>query len=185
MRDEQKPSKTPLSQIGKYIPYLGLAAGFLLLGVYFAGEPMTAAQYCRKIRFHLTPAHWPGWYAAVLWLFALWSFGVFRLRLGGRVLGGRVLGAKVFLALLVAIPFFYSEFLRPARQFILGNAAALVLFPYRKFYLPFVYHPLIEYNVTGTFTWRLLTLPLLVVVVIAAVWAVNHHIKGKNRSEKK
>lgn len=173
MRGEHPPQKTRSSKLGEYLPYLALAAGILLAGFCLPGRLLSPAQYGRKIYFHLLPAHWPAWYAAILWLAALWIFGAFRFRFGGRV----------FLALLAAAVFLCSELLRPARQFILGSAVALVVFPYKKLYIPFVYQPLIEYNLTGTFTWRLLTLPLVGAAVIAAVWAVNRYVKGKKRNQ--
>ncbi|MBR3219339.1 MAG: hypothetical protein IKF77_05400 [Thermoguttaceae bacterium] len=173
MSGEHTPEKTPFSKIGEHLPYLALAAGLLLTGFYLTNHLLSPAQYCRKIYFYLLPAHWPAWYAAILWLAALWIFGVFRFRFGGRV----------FLALLAAAAFFGSEHLRPVRQWIPRKAVALVIFIYEEIYLSFVYNPLIEYNLTGTFSWRLLTLPLLAAAIVAAAWAVQRHIKGKKQRQ--
>ncbi len=173
MHGEHPPEKTRSSKLGEYLPYLALAAGILLTGFYLTDHILSPAQYCRKIYFYLLPAHWPAWYAAVLWLTALWIFGAFRFRFGGRV----------FLALLAAAVFLCSELLRPVRRFILDSAVALVVVPYEKLYIPLVYQPLVDYSLTGTFSWRLLTLPLLAAAIIAAAWAVNRYVKGKKRNQ--
>lgn len=147
-----------------------ILAGLVLINLAVLGcVEIFSKRAVSRLLFELQPAHWPWWYAVNLWLILIGLWGGFRSVWGKRLI-----------ALLFAVTVFCgSEWLSVPRQWLFGRAIALAILPYKGFYVPFVYGPMVEYRTTGLVSWRLATLPALGLLIIIVLLAVNRRIKNR------
>lgn len=148
--------------------------GLILINIaIIADSNIFLGRYGRLFWFYLNPSHWPAWYAAVFWLILIGLWRAFRFKWGRRAVAGAV----------SAVIFTCSDCCAPIRDWLFGHAIALAIFPYKAFYVPYVYAPMVEYRTTGVLSLRLATLPLLGVLTVTVLLTVNRHLKNRKKGK--
>ncbi len=146
---------------------------FLLLGGGLLGGAFFSQNFTSYLLFYLQPAHWAPWYSAVLWLLTIGFCGLFRYRWGRRGIEAAIL----------ATFFFYSDYFAPVRGAFRFWGIVLWRLSYERFYIPYVYAPWIEFQVTGRFSLRLLALLLVGLGGLALLFIWKRRVKSHMKEE--
>lgn len=144
-----------------------LILGLVLLNIAAFNE-FSYNNLLRQIYvFH--PKTWPWWYSLNFWILVAGVMGnefllKFRPNLRTRFM------IPWITLILVSIVFVRYSFLCKELRFDLYYYAMWFLhWPYEHIYRPYIYVPLSDFFFSGTFTWNLLVLPVIIIVLLFGI----------------